>query len=70
MKTRLRIEGMSCGHCTQAVSSALAAVPGVTAVPVVDLARGEALVEGNPDPQALLAAVRTEGYEAELLDET
>jgi hypothetical protein len=33
---------------------------------LVSRERGEAEVEGRPDPQALLAAVRGEGYAAEL----
>ena len=28
----LKVEGMTCGHCEQAVRQALAAVPGVRAV--------------------------------------
>lgn len=63
---RLKIEGMSCGHCSKAVTEALAAVPGVSRVIEVSVERGEALVEGTPDPDALLAAVRNEGYQAEL----
>ncbi|HHH36913.1 MAG TPA: heavy-metal-associated domain-containing protein [Gammaproteobacteria bacterium] len=61
---RLKIEGMSCGHCRKAVEEALSAVPGVTAVPEVNVERGEAVVEGNPDPKALLAAVEEAGYQA------
>ena len=36
-ETIIKIEGMSCGHCTAAVEAALKAVPGVQSV-VVDLA--------------------------------
>ncbi len=63
---RLKIAGMSCNHCSNAVSEALARVPGVTNVVTVDLERGEAQVEGTPDPAALLAAVQDAGYEAEI----
>ncbi len=63
---RLKIEGMSCGHCSKAVSEALAGVAGVSAVKEVSLERGEALVEGDPRAEDLLAALREEGYEAEL----
>jgi copper chaperone len=58
------IQGMTCDHCTRAVARALAGLPGVTQVVGVDLARGEARVEGSPDEAAVLAAVREEGYEA------
>ncbi len=63
---RLKIAGMSCSHCSNAVSEALAQVPGVTNVVTVDLERGEARVEGTPDPAALVAAVQDAGYEAEI----
>ncbi len=63
---RLKIEGMSCGHCSKAVNEALAAVPGVPAVTEVSVERGEAVVEGNPDPKALLAAIEDAGYNAEI----
>jgi copper chaperone len=58
------IKGMTCQHCVRAVTSALGKVPGVTAVRSVDLARGQAEIEGSPDEQAVVAAIRDEGYEA------
>ncbi len=66
MMIRLKIEGMSCGHCSKAVTEALAGVAGVTAVKEVSLERGEAIVEGTPNPEALLAAISEEGYQAEI----
>jgi len=60
----LRVEGMTCGHCEQAVRQALAAVPGVTAVLAVDRAKQQALVEGEADLEALIAAVKEEGFQA------
>lgn len=60
----LRVEGMTCGHCEQAVRQALAAVPGVTAVLAVDRTRQQALVEGEADLEALIAAVKEEGFQA------
>ena len=59
----LAISGMTCGHCSQAVSKALAAVPGVTAVQV-SLERQEASVEGDADLAQLILAVKAEGYGA------
>lgn len=62
--TQLKIEGMSCQHCVAAVNEALAEVEGVKRVLKVDLDSGIAEIEGDADTQALLAAVREEGYEA------
>ncbi|WP_437657548.1 CopZ family metallochaperone [Sorangium sp. So ce1182] len=61
---RLAVEGMTCNHCVQAVSKALAKVPGVTRVSEVSLERGEAIVEGSAAAEALVAAVAEAGYEA------
>ncbi len=60
----LKIEGMTCEHCAKSVREALAKIPGVEDVPEVSVERGEALVTGNADAEALIAAVRGEGYEA------
>ena len=65
--TRLKVTGMTCGHCEGAVTKALGAVSGVTRVVEVSRERGEAVVEGAADPQALVAAIREEGYQAETL---
>ena len=66
--TRLKIEGMTCGHCVMGVKAALAAVPGVTGPVEVSLDKGEALVDGAAEPQALVAAVTEEGFTAVVLD--
>lgn len=65
MTTELNISGMTCGHCQTAVTKALKSVPGVQDANV-DLQRGTAQVQGQADPQALLAAVKDEGYGAQL----
>ncbi|WP_407570127.1 heavy-metal-associated domain-containing protein [Deinococcus altitudinis] len=65
MSTELNITGMTCGHCQTAVTKALRTVPGVQNAQV-DLQTGRAIVEGQPDLQALLAAVREEGYSAQV----
>ncbi|GBF04672.1 heavy metal transport/detoxification protein [Deinococcus aerius] len=64
-KTELTVTGMSCGHCEKAVTSALRSVPGVQDVRV-DLPGGTATVQGEADPQALIAAVTEEGYGAQV----
>jgi copper chaperone len=56
---------MTCNHCVMAVKKALSRVPGVERAEV-SLERGEALVEGNADPKALIQAVEAEGYWAEV----
>ncbi len=61
---KLKISGMTCGHCVKSVKAALEAVPGVTEAEV-ELASGEAEVKGTADAEALCAAVREEGYEVE-----
>ncbi len=60
----IKIQGMTCIHCVRAVTRALSAVPGVERVVAVDLALGEARIEGAPNVEAALAALRNEGYEA------
>jgi copper chaperone len=62
----LKVEGMSCGHCTAAVKRALEAVAGVTSVEV-NLEQGRAEVVGEADPNALIAAVVEEGYRGSIL---
>jgi copper chaperone len=58
------VQGMTCQHCFRAVEKALAKVQGVSRVVAVDLDRAEATIEGSPDEQAVIAAIRAEGYEA------
>lgn len=60
---RLEVKGMTCMHCVSAVKKALEAVPGVERAEV-SLEPGEARVEGEADPRALVEAVKAEGYEA------
>jgi copper chaperone CopZ len=45
-QTTYHITGMTCGHCVQAVTTEIAALPGVMAVDV-DLAAGTALVTSD-----------------------
>ncbi len=63
--TKLKVEGMSCNHCVQAVSKALGAVPGVDRVVEVSLERGEVVIEGGADVSQLVVAIEEEGYKAE-----
>lgn len=61
---KLIVEGMSCGHCVQAVTEALEAVAGVEMVIDVSLERGEVVVEGSAPASALIAAVEEKGFDA------
>jgi copper chaperone len=68
MKTiTLKVKGMSCGHCVNAVTGALVGVNGVSNAQV-DLAGGSAMVEYDETkatPAQLVGAVMDEGYSAE-----
>jgi copper chaperone len=59
---QIKIEGMTCGHCTAAVEKALSCVPGVEKVVDVSLATGVATVEGSVAVDALTTAVKDAGY--------
>lgn len=61
--TKLNVEGMTCGHCQSAVKGALEGVDGVQNAEV-DLQNGLATVQGDADPERLIAAVEEEGYRA------
>ncbi|WP_100501577.1 heavy-metal-associated domain-containing protein [Geodermatophilus chilensis] len=58
------VVGMTCGHCVNAVTEEVSAVPGVTAVDV-DLASGGLTVTSTEpvDAAAVKAAVEEAGYE-------
>ena len=63
---KLKVSGMTCEHCERAVTNALADVAGVDKVVAVNRENEEAIIEGSADTEALLAAVREEGYDVEL----
>ena len=56
--------GMSCGHCSAAVTEALGALPGVSAVEI-DLAGKRALVTASEELQiaAVRDAIEAAGYQ-------
>jgi copper chaperone len=62
--TSYTVVGMTCGHCVDAVTEEVSAVPGVTAVDV-DLASGGLTVSSTApvDDGAVRAAVEEAGYE-------
>lgn len=63
--TTLSIPDMSCGHCKAAVEAALATVPGAGPV-TVDLTSRMVDISGNAPLAALLTALETAGYPAQL----
>jgi copper chaperone len=68
VETTLKVEGMTCHHCVQAVTRAIRGVHGVNDVRV-DLEAGQAWVEydaGNASLQRMVDAVAEEGYTAKV----
>ncbi|TVR09500.1 MAG: heavy-metal-associated domain-containing protein [Salinarimonadaceae bacterium] len=60
---RLSVEGMGCGGCVAAVEKIVLRVdPGAKAQ--VDLAAGEARIEGEAAPEAVCEALAQAGYPA------
>ncbi len=61
--TRYQVQGMTCGHCVQAVSQEVGALSGVQQVDV-DLVAGAVTVtsERELDREAVRAAVDEAGY--------
>ncbi len=69
MTVKLRVTGMSCEHCVQAVKRALEGVPGVKGAQV-SLEQGLVEVETGTDSvpvDQLIKAVEEAGYRAETL---
>ncbi len=62
--TTYQVQGMTCGHCVNAVSAEVGALPGVDEVQV-DLAAGRVTVTSEQplDDDAVRAAVDEAGYE-------
>jgi copper chaperone CopZ len=68
MRTRLRVLGMSCQHCVNAVFTALTPVEGIIAA---EVEMGLVTVEhdGRATVDGLRAAIAVAGYEAALASE-
>lgn len=65
MKTVYHVRGMMCKHCAARVQKAIEAVAGVKSADI-DLDRAIATVEGDANPDAVMAAVTAMGYGIEL----
>ena len=59
---KLKVDGMTCGHCAQTVTKAVEGLPSVDRA-LVDLAAGEVTVEGAADEGAVRRAIEDAGYE-------
>ncbi len=61
---KLRVKGMSCGHCAKAIREAISAVCAEARVEV-DLEAGTVTVEGTDDRAAIAKAIEEAGYEVQ-----
>ena len=61
MKQTFQVQGMSCGHCANAVTQAVKALDPQAQV-TVDLASGKVDVQSGQDHAALARAIEEEGY--------
>ena len=64
MSVLLKVDGMTCGHCVAAITSAVTPLAGVTDV-AVDLADGTVSVIGSADRQAVIAAIEDTPYDVQ-----
>ena len=55
-----RVEGMTCGHCEQAVTRAVQSVDPTARI--IDRAADRVAVESAADPAAVRRAIETAGY--------
>lgn len=66
----IHIDGMSCGHCLNAVNKALSGLPGVT-IGSVQIGRAEVEYDaGQVEPLRILAAIEAAGYPAVAAEES
>lgn len=65
--TTITVDGMTCGHCVNAVQTEVGKLDGVTDVSV-DLASGQVTIVANeaPDAGAIREAVEEAGYEVRI----
>ena len=62
--TKIKVTGMTCGHCTQSVTEELLTISGLNTVNI-DLESGEVTIESDVDlvSDEINAAVKEAGYE-------
>jgi copper chaperone len=63
-RTQFTVEGLTCGHCVQAVEKSVSALPGVedASVHLVSGGRSRLVVAGAVDASAVQKAVSSAGY--------
>ena len=61
MNQSFNVQGMSCGHCVNAVTNAVKSLDPQAQVQV-DLAEGQVDVQSQQDRQAIARAIEEEGY--------
>ena len=67
MNKKLRISGMTCGHCVSHVKSALEGMEGVSEADVsLENHEAEVTLSGEAIDADLIAAVEAAGYQAEV----
>lgn len=64
---RFNVQGMTCGHCVKAVTSAIRDRD-PHALVQVDLPTGEVIVESDLTAQEVIGLIVQEGYQAQLAD--
>lgn len=62
MNQTFQVQGMSCGHCANAVTQAVRSVDPQAEVQV-DLASGSVQVQSQQDHAAIARAIEEEGYQ-------
>lgn len=65
----LNVQGMTCGHCADAVTAAVKSVDAEANVQV-DVGNGLVRVETRSPADTLVKAIQRAGYSAELADDT
>lgn len=64
MSEVLNVQGMTCGHCVSAITTAVEALPGVTGVEV-NLEAGTVRVDGTAERVTVAAAIDDAGYDVQ-----
>lgn len=59
----LTVEGMSCGHCAEAITKTVGSLAGVTRVEVNLAAKTVAVEYDQAMPEAICAAIDDQGFE-------
>ena len=61
---RFNVQGMTCGHCVKAITSAIKAQDS-SAIVQIDLPTGEVIVESDLTEQQIVGLIGEEGYQVQ-----